>query len=144
MQAEEREDLFRQNYRNPEARVDTRLLKQQDKQANEILRHIVMAVEFLAKQGLSFRGHRDDRVDFGVVDDSKGNFIATLQLMAKDSSILQKHLLNASKNAKYTCKGVQNEIIHIYACKIRSNLTHQLIEQCLPFTIIADECTDSY
>ena len=74
VQAEERADLFRQNYRNPEARVDTRLLKQQDKQANEnkeILRHIVMAVDFLEKQVLSFRGHRDDRVDFGVVDDSK-------------------------------------------------------------------------
>ena len=133
VQAEERADLFRQNYQNPEARVHTHLLKQQDKQVNEnkeILRHIVMAVELLAKQGLSFRGHRDDRVDFGVVDDNKGNFIATLQLMAKDSSILQKHLLNASKNAKYTCKGVQNEIILIYASKIRSNLTHQLKEQC--------------
>ena len=103
-----------------------------------------MAVEFLAKQGLSFRGHRDYRVDFGVMDDNKGNFIATLQLMAKDNSILQKHLLIASKNAKYTCKSIQNEIIHIYGSKIKSNLTDQLREQRLPFTIIADECTDSY
>ena len=54
------------------------------------------------------------------------NFIATLQLMTMDNSILQKHLLNASKNAKYTCKSVQNEIIHIYGSKIKSNLTHQL------------------
>ena len=53
VQAEERADLFRQNYRNPEARVDTHLLKQQDKQVNdnkEILHHIVMAVEFLANK----------------------------------------------------------------------------------------------
>ncbi|KAL5516510.1 hypothetical protein EMCRGX_G001862 [Ephydatia muelleri] len=146
-QAVERADLFRQNYCIPEARIDARLLSQQGKQANEnkeILRHIVMAVEFLAKQGLSFRGHRDDRVDFGVMDDNKGNFIATLQLMAKDNSILQKHLLNASKNAKYTCKSIQIEIIHIYGSKIKSNLTDQLREQRLSFTIIADECTDSY
>ena len=145
VQAVERADLFRQNYCHPEERIDARLQSQQEKQANEnkeILRHIVMAVEFLAKQGLPFRGHRDDRVDFGVMDDNKGNFIATLQLMAKDNSILQKHLLNASKNAKYTCKSVQNEIIHIYGSK--STLTHQLREQRLPFTIIADECTDSY
>ena len=43
-----------------------------------------MAVEFLVKKGLSFRGHRDDIVDFGVTDDNKENFIATLQLLAKD------------------------------------------------------------
>ena len=36
------------------------------------------------------------------------------------------------------------EIIHIYGSKIKSNLTDQLREQRLPFTIIADECTDSY
>ena len=40
--------------------------------------------------------------------------------MAKDNTvfILQKHLLNTSKNAKYTCKSVQNEIIHIYGSKM--------------------------
>ena len=144
MQAVERADLFRQNYCHPEERIDARLLSQQEKQANEnkeILRFIVMAVEFLDKQ---FRGHRDDRDDFGVMDDNKGNFIATLQIMAKDNSILQKQLQNASKNAKYTCKIVQNEIIHIYGSKVKSNLAHQLGEQCLPFTIIAGECTDSY
>ena len=42
-----------------------------------------MAVEFLAKQGLAFRGHRDDKVDFSNEDTNCGNFIATLQLMAK-------------------------------------------------------------
>ena len=44
----------------------------------------------------------------------------------------------------YTCKSIQNEIIHIYGSKIKSNVTNQLREQRLPFTIIADECTDSY
>ena len=63
VQAVKQADLFRQNYCNPEARIDAQLLSQQDKQANEnkeILHHIVMAVEFLAKQSLLFRGHRDD------------------------------------------------------------------------------------
>ncbi|KAL5509306.1 hypothetical protein EMCRGX_G004648 [Ephydatia muelleri] len=123
VQAVERADLIRQNYCNPEARIDARLL---------------------SHQGLSFRGHRDDRVDFGVMDDNEGNFIVTLQLMAKDNSKLQKHLLNESKNAKYTCKSIHNEIIHIYGSTIRRNLTDQLREQRLPFTIIANECTDFY
>ena len=79
MPAVERADLFRQNYCNPEAHINARHLSQQGKQANEykeILCHIVMAVEFLDKQGLSFL-HRDDRVDFGVMDENKGNFIAS-------------------------------------------------------------------
>ena len=48
-----------------------------------ILSQIILAVEFLAKQGLAFRGHRDDNVDFSNEDTNCGNFIATLQLMAK-------------------------------------------------------------
>ena len=54
-----------------------------------------MAVDFVAKQGLGFRGHRDDKVDFTNEDMNRGNFIATLQLMAKENSVLQKHLSSA-------------------------------------------------
>ena len=54
-----------------------------------------MAVEFLAKQGLAFRRHRDDKVDFTNEDMNRGNFIETLQLMAMENSVLQKHLSSA-------------------------------------------------
>ena len=70
---------------------------QQVKENNEILRQIVMAVEFIAKQGLAFRGHRDDKVDFTNEDMNRGNFVATLQLMAKENSVLQKHLKKKCK-----------------------------------------------
>ena len=40
---------------------------------------IVLAVEYLAKQSLPFRGHRDDRVDFSCEHVNRWNFIATLQ-----------------------------------------------------------------
>ena len=39
-------------------------------------------------------------------------------------------------------KTIQNEVIHIYACKLREKLTNQLKANSLPFTIIADEVTD--
>ena len=64
--------------------------------------------------------------------------------MAKGDSILLKHLLCAKYNAKYTSKTIQNQVTHIYACKIRETLTEQLREGCLPFTIIADEATDPH
>ena len=99
----EREDLFLRNFNNPSERVDVRLTKEREQHVDEnkrILRKIVLAVEFLAKQALPFRGHYDDKVDYSVEDTNRGNFIATLQLLAKGDSTLQKHLLSAKRNAK--------------------------------------------
>ena len=65
--ATERADLFVRNYYHSNERIDSRLHKQGDNLAEEnkhILCKIILAVEFLAKQGLPFRGHRDDKVDF--------------------------------------------------------------------------------
>ena len=70
-------------------------------------------MKFLAQQGLAFRGDRDDKVDFARANVNRGNFIATLQLLGKGNSVLQKHLLLAKSNAKYTSKTIQNEIIHV-------------------------------
>ena len=97
-----RADLFLRNYNNPSERIDTRLMRERDQQASEnkhVLSQIILAVEFLAKQGLPFWGHRDDKVDFSTEDVNRGNFIATLQLMAKGDSVLNNHLLTAKRNA---------------------------------------------
>lgn len=143
----ERADLFIKNFNSPSRRVDVRLIMEREQQIEEnkhILRKVVLAVEFLAKQALPFRGNHDDKVDFSVENINRGNFIATLQLLAKGDSILQKHLLSAKRNAKYTSKTIQNQVIHVYAGKIRERLTKELGANRLPFTIIADETTDSY
>ena len=64
-------DLFKQTFENPDRyRVDSQLATSVANQVienKEYLRQIVLAVEFLTKQGLDFRGHRDDRVDFLVM-----------------------------------------------------------------------------
>lgn len=80
----------------------------------EVLRNVV---EFLAKQGLPFRGHRDDKIDFSSNEVNRGNFLAIMQLLAKGNIVLQKHLALARRNAKYTSKTIQNDIIHIIICK---------------------------
>ena len=64
--------------------------------------------------------------------------------MSKENSVLQKHLSSAKRNSKYTSKTIQNDINHAYAMKIKEKLTGELRSQNLPFTIIADECTDSH
>ena len=50
--AAQQADLFKQNFRNPAKRIDSQLMKQkvqQEEENKEILRHIILAVEFLAK-----------------------------------------------------------------------------------------------
>ena len=79
--------------------------------------------------------------------------------MAKGNSVLQKHLSCAKRNATYTSKtilsrwpasrnipphSIQNVLVHIYATKIKEKITGELRSQNLPFTIIADECTDRH
>ena len=98
--ATERADIFFRNFLHTNERIDSRLLKQSDQLADEnkhILCQIILAVEFLAKQGLPFRGHRDDKVDFSSEDTNRGNFVATLQLMTKSDTILSKHLASSKK-----------------------------------------------
>ena len=145
--ATERADLFLHNFLHTSERIDSMLLKQNNQLADEnkhILSQIILAVEFLAKQGLAFRGHRDDNVDFSSEDTNRGNFVATLQLMAKSDPILSKHLACAKKNAKYTSKTIQNQIVHIYTSRIRKAITKPIREKTLPYTIIADETTDIF
>ena len=48
----EKADLFVQNFLNPSKQAE------QERNNKEVLRLIVTAVEFLAKQGLPFRGNR--------------------------------------------------------------------------------------
>ena len=115
--ASEKADLFSQAFHNPKQRIDVSWMDAQKLQVDEnreVLRCIVLAVEYLAKQGLSFRGHKDDKVDYSVSDANRGNFIALLQLMAKGNNVLQRHFSLASKNgrARYTSKTIQNEVIH--------------------------------
>ena len=124
--ATERADLILHNFLHTSERIDSILLRQSDQLADEnkhILCQIILAVEFLAKQGLPFRGHQDDKIDISCEDTNRGNFVATLQLMTKSDPILSKHLASAKKNAKYTSKTYKNQIVYIYASRIREAIT---------------------
>ena len=101
--ATEQADLFKQTFKNPDRYRDSQLATSVANQAienKEILRQIILAVEFLAKQGLAFRGHHDDRVDFSSYEINRENFVALLQLLAKGNDPLQKHLLSTSNSFK--------------------------------------------
>ena len=109
-----------------------------------ILLQIVLTVEFLAKQCLRLRGHRDNKVELTRENNNRGNFIAALLYKAKSDSLLMKHLISARRNAKYTSKTIKNQITQIYANKVIENVTDLIRERKLPFSIIADETTDKF
>ena len=68
--------------------------------------------------------------------------MAILQLMASKDSLLQTHLNSCHRNASYTSKRIQNEIIDIIGDQIRSSITECLSQEDAFFAIIADEVTD--
>ena len=61
-------------------------------------------VILLGKQGVAFRGHRDDRVvfDSDTEDEviNQGNFIEVVHFRAKTDEILAKHLKKWSKKCQ--------------------------------------------
>lgn len=102
---------------NPKLAIDHRLNSERSKLAAKYrlkLQSIVETVIFLGRQGLSFRGHRDDSP--AVEEDpcaNHGNFHALLlfRVQAGDR-LLEDHLKTSAGNALYT-KTIQNELISI-------------------------------
>ena len=64
--------------------------------------------------------------------------------MAKHDPILKEQIEYGRKNAKYTSKTTQNELINIIGKQIRQNLTSCLEKEDAFFAIIADELTDQF
>ena len=84
----------------------------------------------LGKQGLAFRGYRDDKVSFAEQYDQEshnpGNFIELVRFRAETDPVLAQHLNNAPLNAKYTSKTTQNQMISIVSDHIRSELIQEI------------------
>ncbi len=94
-------------YQQPSHAVNVRLDSQAQKQveANQcVIESLFKIVLLLGKQGLAFRGHRDDRIEWEEQGDhdNRGNFVELVRFRAETDETLLKHLQNAPKNARYT------------------------------------------
>ena len=105
---------FVMQYENPDRRIDG-IIDQQLKEFasfNELaLRSIVECLVFCGKQGISFRGHRDDAT--ATDSANRGNFISRLKFRAQTDDVLTNFIERAPKNGTYTSKTVQNDLIDI-------------------------------
>ena len=77
----------------------------------KVVESLFKIVLLCGKQGIPFRDHRDDNVNWTETEEqgNQGNFIELVRLRAQTDDILCRHLQNAPKNAVYTSKTIQNE-----------------------------------
>ena len=130
-------------YDDPDRRIDGIIDKQLQESAsfkNLALRSIVECVIFCGKQGISFRGHRDDATTSDPTN--RGNFISLLRFRAQSDDVLRRFIESAPKNSTYTSKTVQKDLIdlcgqYIWECTSAPVMKNKF------FSVIADEVTDS-
>ena len=105
----------------------------------QVVKSLLKCVAFCGKQGLSFRGHRDDSTASN--SDNTGNFVQLVQFRAENDDILRTYLETAPRNALYTSKTIQNEMISIIGSAIQDAVIEE-IHAAMFFTILTDEVTD--
>lgn len=109
----------------------------------EMLKPLVQAVIVLGRQGIAFRGHREEgkiTISDDFVGTNEGNFRAILSYRAQGDEHLRRHL-ESNRKEKYLSPLIQNEIIE--ACY--TVITRQIVAKIHGsrfFSILADETTD--
>ncbi len=133
---------FKESCLNPTHNIAAMLntaSEQQLSRNTKVLKLLLKCVAFCGKQGISFRGHRDDSTAPGSAN--TGNFIQLVQFRAENDDVLRTYLETAPRNALYTSKTIQNKMISVIASAILDNLIQE-IKDAKYFSILADEVTD--
>ena len=132
-------DALRDTMNDPTCRVDVMTNASVQVRTNEnkhIIRQIVRAVLFLAKQGLPFQG---DVEDFKS-NKNPGNFLALLKDYAATDNTLFDHLNSPrAKNATYISPSTQNDNINISGNDFFLSSVVAEIQSATYYSVLADE-----
>ena len=122
------------------------LTEHQEKRTFDALCSISETVCVAAAQNIALRGHRDDgRIDpdeevLSKINDR--NFRTLLRKQARAGDVtLAEHLKKAPRNALYTSKTSQNEILQVYGSMIKEGVA-QRYKNAFFWSIGADDTTD--
>ena len=109
-----------------------------------MIESLLKVVIVCGKQGLALCGHRDDKVDWTVegLDHNEGNFIKLVRFRTETDHILANHLSKAPRNARYTSKTIQNELISVVDQSIQNTIVNE-VKEAKFYSVIADEVTDA-
>ena len=75
-----------------------------------------------------------------VIEENQGNFFV-VRFRAETDAVVGNHLKQAPKNAQYTKKTIQNELIDVVGNHTCSTILHE-IERAKFYSVIADELSD--
>ena len=100
--------------------------KEQVSRNTKVVKSLLKCVAFCGKQGISLRGHRDDSTASESVN--TGNFMQLVQFRAENDAVLFTYLETAPRNALYTSKTIQNEMISVIGNAIQEKLIEEIKE----------------
>ena len=134
---------FVSRYEHPTATVNVVMDTAANQLMEKIMESLLKITILCGKQGLPFRGYRDDGVDFGQGSESsnQGNFIELVRFRTETDEFLANYLKNAPRNALYTSKTIQNSLIEVVNQRILRDIISE-VNRAKYYTIIADEVTD--
>ena len=138
---------FLARYENPSQAIDTLLVSEAQKRMEDnerVLTSLFKVVLLCGRQGIAFRGHRDDCLNWEVADKdisfNQGNFIELVRFRAETDEVLSHHLQHSPRNARYTSKTIQNELIEVVSNHICKDILDE-VKTSKFYTLIADEIT---
>jgi hypothetical protein len=127
----------------PESSIDNQLrgVRAEEIARNRsVLKHIADAIHLCGTQSIALRGHRDDST--ADPHRNKGTFLAVLQYgIRSGDTVLANHFKEASKNATYTSKTIQNQLIEVIGDYIRGNIIGE-IKEAKFYSVLCDEVSD--
>ena len=115
--------------------------RRQVERNREVLKRMIDATLFLAKQGLSFRGHREHSCLTDGSSGNTGNFRELLSLLAKYDSTLDNHLKFEKRNELYLSHDVQNDLIQSLASELSATIDNE-VKSAQFFSLIIDSTID--
>ena len=68
--------------------------------------------------------------------------ICRIRFRTETDPILAQHLINSPRNARYTSKTIQNELVEVIGNSIRNDIVDE-VKKAKFYSVIADEVTDS-
>ena len=136
---------FLRCYETPAQAIDvvmnsqfSQIIERNEKVIESLLKIIILC----GKQGLTLHGYRDDKIDWQVYESgNQGNFAKLVRFRAETDPVLAEYLKEAPKNAQYTSKTIQNELVSVIGDKIRSSIVSE-VKEAKCYSIIANEVTD--